>query len=208
MKTTSDGTLDASKASIGLTQEQPEERIGSEKDPRWFCLMITVEDALFQCFNHWITYSVSSKINVKIQNIFWIHSNRSCILLLRWHVISSWTFARAISEETGELMFVLKGTGMVWSQNNLNKTISTNHLNKTYELTEMTTGKPNHLKNVIFHCHVSFRCFRWEVNPKNSTSKPWESTDHAAKAGPEGNAIHRWFVTNKHQPPPQRYIAL
>ena len=36
VKTTSDVTLDAGsgKASIGLTQELPEERIGSEKDPR------------------------------------------------------------------------------------------------------------------------------------------------------------------------------
>ena len=32
VKTTSDATLD--DASIGLTQEQPEERIGSEKDRR------------------------------------------------------------------------------------------------------------------------------------------------------------------------------
>ena len=36
VRTTSDATLDAGsgKASIALMQEQPEERIGSEKDPR------------------------------------------------------------------------------------------------------------------------------------------------------------------------------
>ena len=37
VKTTSDVTLDGT-ASIGLTQEQPEERIGPEKDPRRVCL--------------------------------------------------------------------------------------------------------------------------------------------------------------------------
>ena len=44
VKTTSDATLDSGsgKASIGLTQEQPEERIGSEKDPGWCCLMISI----------------------------------------------------------------------------------------------------------------------------------------------------------------------
>ena len=44
VKTTSNATLDdgSDYASIGLTQEQPEERIGSEEDPRWFCLMITI----------------------------------------------------------------------------------------------------------------------------------------------------------------------
>ena len=42
VRTTSDATLDAGsgKASIGLTQEQPEERIGSAKDPQRFCLTI------------------------------------------------------------------------------------------------------------------------------------------------------------------------
>ena len=31
--------------------------------------------------------------------LFRNQSNRSCILLLRWHMISSWTFVTAISEE-------------------------------------------------------------------------------------------------------------
>ena len=44
VKTTSDATLD-SKATIVLTQEQPEERIGSEKDPQRFCLTITIRSS-------------------------------------------------------------------------------------------------------------------------------------------------------------------
>ena len=45
VRTTSDATLDAGsgKASNGLTQEQPEERIGSAKDPQRFCLTIAIK---------------------------------------------------------------------------------------------------------------------------------------------------------------------
>ena len=114
MKTTSDVTLDG-MASIGLTQEQPEERIGSEKDPRWFCPMITIRSLnncrMIRCIISALCPGVQIQrhesvrmciFNVSITEVhvtvlppgvscrisvktFRIHSNGSCVLLFMWY---------------------------------------------------------------------------------------------------------------------------
>ena len=99
------------EASILLTQEQPEERIGSEEDPRWFCQMITiwslnnlwndsfyhqcfvswsykfkdvslsVEDVTFQCSNHWSAYHCIT--TMCLAELVSKYSHKFCIKLIQ-----------------------------------------------------------------------------------------------------------------------------
>ena len=189
-------------ASIGLTQEQPEERIGSEKDPRWFCPMITIRSLnncrMIRCiisalcpgvqiqrhesvrmciFNVSITEvhvtvlppGVSCRINVKI---FRIHSNGSCILLFTW-------FHPGLSPG----QFLKKRffqDRMDWSQTTSTRQSQQITWKNPGKLTMTRENQPfeEWLKNVIFHCRVSFR-WGWILKFQHPNL---ESQIHGAKS--------------------------
>ena len=77
----------------------------------WRCAL-----SMFQSLKHMSLYNSTTRFVFQnyCQNIFRIHWNRSCILL-RWHVISSRTFARAFSQEAVS-WFPFFQDWMVWSQ--------------------------------------------------------------------------------------------
>ena len=163
-------------------------------DYSWRCIVST-----FQSQN---SYSVSYLPKLMSKYIFWIHSNRSCILLLRWHMNfrqgSFWRNRWAAVRSQRDWNGLEPGQPQ---QDDLNKSFE-----KTHGKLRWQRENPTILKNVMFHFHFGFRCFRCGWIQKIQHPKLEGQQIMVDKAGPEGDAIHRWFVTNKHQPPPRPKI--